>query len=895
MVNAFRGCMKICTKVSAYGFIVAMLCMFSKANAESFIENKKQWNNEVLAKMSNGSMTTWLGFNKVRFNIKQSIANLNNQRNEIPALKNVGHVWDMEFSNSLNVGSYSYNFPNEQYYNYLQGNNEASWSSYCYDYQSVRVNNLYPGVHVKHYVSSKGFYEFDLELDANADLSLVELKFTGLDNVMVKDDELILKTSIGNVYTYMPKSYYLAGDTCEVVAKFIQLPNGNIGFKLADVLPENKRLIIDPILEYSSYITCALCDDYSYAVQADSTGSAYFAGVVFGENYPTTIGAYDTSYNEDGDTYITKMKPDGSGIVFSTFIGGDTLDIMNSIRINEQGEVFGCGYTVSNNFPTTANNISNTYLGGWDSFVLRLNSTGSALIYSTLVTGSNSERAYAMELFNNEAYLVGSSNSPNFPISANAIDDSVVGGQDVFLTIINTTGDSVIYSSFFGGSGNDIAYGVDIDNEGNAYLVGFTKSNNLPTTLTAFDKTYGGDRDGLAMKWNRATNQLDYLTYIGHKENETFYSCRVNTAGELYFAGSSNSSKFPVKPFAFDTSFNIVPYSEMVIGKLNAKGSDLNYSTFLGGGRIDVAYGIALSSSDDVIIAGETTSADFPMDSTSVQFTHGGGYDFILAILNDSLTKLKYSSYLGGPYNDYNRWAEPALLGDSIMYVTGTAHSFDFPTTANAYQPVKIDSHLNDAPVLMKWNIANFIVPDSAIALPTDLILFSANATSEKVMLNWQTAAEIDLDKFEIQHSSNGIDWLTIGSVNGKGNSIIGYSYQFLDENPLITINYYRLKIIDLNEQFDYSEMRSVSFNEKDRVAITFNNDVLQLAFNYDTENMQLQIFDYAGKRVLNRSIGSISSGELMNYRLNGLVAGVYYVSINSLEYSNTINILKAY
>jgi len=867
---------KLIYLLSTYFILISPQTGFSS----NFIENKTQWNAEVIAKSNANAFNLWIKHNGVRADMVQKVQSKSTDSKEMHLSKFKGHVWDMEFANSLSVGAIDKQMALGTNFNYFFGKESSLWSTNCKNYESVQVNHIYPGIHVKHYFNKNDQYEFDFILEADASVEDIQLQFKGLVSSKIKDDALELGTSIGEVYSYIPKAYYLEnGDQCIVEAIFYTIDSTTFGFKLLDEVPTDVTLVIDPILEYSTYVTCGMCDDYAYSVQLDLQNNIYFSGVVFHNDYPKTVGAYDTSYNKGGDTYITKLNPAGSSILYSTFVGGDSLEVSNAIRVNGNGEAYSCGYTLSQNFPTTAGAYETTYNNDWDSYVYKLSANGDSLIYSTLIGGSGNDRTYSMEIYNDRAHVVGATRSADYPVTGNALYGTINTGFDAMLTILSTQGNALLYSTFIGGSASDFAYAIDIDNAGNVYVGGHTRSNNFPTTLGAFDVTHSSNNDCFLLKYNVSSNSLDYSTYMGGTDNELLYSVEVNSAGELYFGGSTASADFPVSPTAFTNTFTGFPgFYMMLIGKLDATGTNQT-STFLGGANPDEAYGITLGSSEEeVIITGETASFNFPLTNDAVQ-TVNRAFDFVLAVMDKDFTTLKYSTLLGGSFNDYNKWAEPELANDSILVITGTAHSADFPTTINAFQPTKIDSHTNDAVVLMKWNLAPFLTPDSTIVLPVSFKEFVATLYGNDVIVKWITASEYNNDRFEIERSINGQDWNKIGIVKGAGNTNQAVEYNFADQHPAQGINYYRLKQVDANGDFDYSAVKSITYETNPNIDVTIINNKLMVNFDSVLDAGRLQIHGLNGQLLYQTAVANTLTQVI---DINEFAQGIYLVSVSS-------------
>ncbi|MEQ1646233.1 MAG: SBBP repeat-containing protein, partial [Pyrinomonadaceae bacterium] len=260
-------------------------------------------------------------------------------------------------------------------------------------------------------------------------------------------------------------------------------------------------------LVYSTFIGGAVSDD-AYGLAVDSSGNAFVTGETDSSTYPTTLGAFDTTYNGVVDAFVTKLNAAGSSLVYSTFIGGNSDDGGYGIAADSTGNAFVTGYTSggSTAFPTTAGAFDTTHNGSSDAFVTKLNPAGSLLVYSTFVGGSSTEdgRAITVDASGN-AILTGGTSSADYPTTAGAFDTTHNGGFDVFVTKVNTAGTSLDHSTFLGGSSLDVGLGLAVDSSGNAFVTGETDSSAYPTTAGAFDTTQNGSGDGFATKLDLPT------------------------------------------------------------------------------------------------------------------------------------------------------------------------------------------------------------------------------------------------------------------------------------------------------------------------------------------------------------------------------------------------------
>ena len=372
----------------------------------------------------------------------------------------------------------------------------------------------------------------------------------------------------------------------------------------------------------------------------DAAGNVYIAAETASADFPVTPGAYDTTYNGGsgfwGDVIVAKLSPAGDALVYSTFIGGSDQDQARGIAVDGSGTAYVTGMTNSRNFPTTPGAFDRKKTGWYDLFALKLNPQGSALGYSTFLGGSAGsgfnqieEQAggIAIDTAGN-AYVVGSTSSSNYPTTPGAYDRTFNGGSDAIVTKLNVGGSALVYSTFMGGSGSDVAKAVALDSAGNAHVSGGTYSADFPTTNGAFDRSLNGGSDVFATKFNSAGSALIYSTYIGGSVDDANYAggVAVDSSGELYLTGWTSSLDFPTTAEAFDTTFNGGTFDAFVV-RVAADGTGLVYSSYLGGSSRDWGTDIRLDSSEVVYVVGSTESYDFPASTGAYDLTLDGARD----------------------------------------------------------------------------------------------------------------------------------------------------------------------------------------------------------------------------------------------------------------------------
>ncbi len=382
-------------------------------------------------------------------------------------------------------------------------------------------------------------------------------------------------------------------------------------------------------LIYSTYLGGSGAESGG-GIELDADGSVYVSGHTSSSDFPTTPGAFQTAFGGSTDRFVTKLNSTGSGLVYSTYVGGSGDDQGGGIAVDAAGNAYITGLTSSTNFPTTTGALQPALAGGvYDAYVAKLNSTGSALIYSTYLGGSSADWGSGITLDSDgNAYVSGTTSSTNFPTTAGAFQPTFAGGlYDAFVAKLDPAGSALVYATYLGGNignvehpGREFGGDIAVDADGNTYVTGFTSSSNFPTTAGAFRTTFAG---GFVTKLDPTGSAPVYSTYLGDTEDDAGNGIAVDANGNAYVTGITYSGTFPTTPGAFQSSFG--GSSDAFVTKLNATGSALIYSTYLGGTGPDWGAGIARDSSGNVYVTGSAGSTNFPTTPGAFQSVFGGG------------------------------------------------------------------------------------------------------------------------------------------------------------------------------------------------------------------------------------------------------------------------------
>ncbi len=521
------------------------------------------------------------------------------------------------------------------YSNFFYGNDSTKWCTEVPNYQVVYYKNLYDGIDLRYYQNKNGL-KYDFIVYPGADINQIKIRYKGAEGLEIDQlGNIIIKTSMDDMIDYdlfMYQDY--DGFRHYIDGSFKILNEFEYSFEISGEYNSNEILVLDPQIRLG-YSTVLYELSIAHGITVDKDGSAIVTGFTESSTFPTTPNAYDTSFNGSQgsyDIFVTKFNRNGSALIYSTYIGGNINDLTYDIAVDVDGNVYVTGITGSMDYPTTPGAFDTTHNSqGGNVFASKLNANGTKLVYSTFIHGTASN----------------------------------------------------------GECGNSI----DVDAYGNAFITGYTYSSDFPNTSGAYDESYNGDSDVFVLKLNRSGAALDYSTYIGGTFTDIGNGIVIDKIGNAYVTGDTGpaSSGFPTTAGAYDTSSN--GGVDGFVLKLNQNGSNLVYSTFIGGNEGDSGYDIVLNKTGNVIITGCTNSLDFPMTNNSYDDSFNGGADIIVAILNKTGGALNYSTYLGGNNDDghYQPIVTPpqiVLNSAGDIYVFSITNSTDFPVTGEAFDKI---------------------------------------------------------------------------------------------------------------------------------------------------------------------------------------------------------------
>ncbi len=505
--------------------------------------------------------------------------------------------------------------------NYFHGSSPAGWQTNVPEYAEVFYHEVYPGIDLI-YRGTCSHLEYDFIVSPLADPDRIVLRFDGIDSLKINQSgDLVISTEFGQLIKTRPVTYQQIGDQQVIIqSDFVLIDSYSFGFSLGPDYDSTLPVVIDPILTYSSFIGGGT-NDYGRGIAIDNDGYAYLAGYTNSVDFPVAA-AFDSTYND-------------------------------------------------------------TIISNHDAFVLKLSIAGDSIIYSTYLGGAEGgDRAFSVAVNGlGNAYVTGVTSSADFPV-LNAAQGTIAGQQDAFLVKLSVAGDALEYSTFLGGSLDDVGSSVAVDEADRAYLTGNTASSDFILSTTPYDNQLDGAQDAFLARFDPA-GVLQVSTYLGGTANDYGVSVCISPDSAAIITGYCASSDFPVLN-AYDSTYNGGPtFGDVFVTRFDTTGNGLTYSTFVGGSSDDLALGITSDTAGSVYLTGYCLSSDFPLVNAYDSVFQGYFMAFVTK-LGPAGDSMAYSTFLGGWNADFGTSIAVDINGDA--YVTGATNSQNFPTV-EAFDP----------------------------------------------------------------------------------------------------------------------------------------------------------------------------------------------------------------
>lgn len=569
--------------------------------------------------------------------------------------------------------------------NFYIGNNPARWKDNVGTYQKLMYQNVWPGVDLL--LQSDGEkLKCNWIVGSGADPEQIVMRYLGADALEPDGTgNLTVRHALGSMTDACPVAFQeLDGVKTQVACSFCIKDEMTVGFEIGSYSAA-APLYIDPAVSYTTYLGGSAADSIN-GISVGLTGTAYFVGQTASANFPIVAGAYQAALAGTANAFITQIASDGASLIYSTYLGGSGTDGGLAITIDPSGAAYLTGFTTSADFPTMGP-YQAALAGAQDAFVSKLSPNGGALTFSTYLggaAGSTTGRGIAVNIFG-QTFIAGETSSASFPTTGGAFSTTFNGGaSDGFVSLLSSSGGSLLVSTYLGGSGADIIYSLALDSSDFVYVAGSTDSADFPTTTGAFQTALTGAQNAFATKFQEDLSAPIFSTYLGGTATDTALGVAVDANFLACVTGSTTSGDFPVTAGAFQTAFGGA--GDAFVTKFSLDGGSLVFSTYLGGSGADTGNAITLDAAGHVWLAGSTTSADFPITPTVIPSSLTGTQDWFISMLSADAGTLLVSYYLGG--TGTQTAAGIAVDAQGAVYVAGSTSSTDFPVSAGAFQTV---------------------------------------------------------------------------------------------------------------------------------------------------------------------------------------------------------------
>jgi hypothetical protein len=466
-------------------------------------------------------------------------------------------------------------------------------------------------------------------------------------------------------------------------------------------------------LRWSGFLGGSLTE-YGYAVATRPSGEVLVAGTVDSPDFPATTGVAYDSLAGSNDAFVAEIDAAGDHLNWATFLGGANVDLAQAIALASSGDVILTGKTESSDFPVTPGAYDPSFNGGADAFVTKLLEDGSSVVWSSFLGASAYEIAFGLIDDGAAGVVVGGyTSSAGFPSTRGVYDETYNGGFDCFVTKLDAVGAALVWSTFLGGGNDDRVYDLARDGEGSIFMTAWTQSQDFPTTPGAFDRVYDGGGDVYVAKLASTGRSLLWSTFLGGADNERAYGVVVDSRGNPIVAGQTRSPLFPVTAGAFDPAYG--GNGDGFVTKLDASGTRLLWSSFLGGGGEDRCLDLALDAGENVILSGSTASPDYPVTADGFDDSYNGNGDAFASAMRADGSALTWSSFLGGQGMDNGNAL--SLTTSPEIVLTGETESVDFPTTQGAFDETmngQVDAFVTKLAITAPAGVADSVSVDLA-------------------------------------------------------------------------------------------------------------------------------------------------------------------------------------
>lgn len=664
-----------------------------------FTQNQGQWDQAVLFKASVNAATVFLereGATWVRFEdrVHDMVHEGGEAEHGYDPLN--AHAWRMRFIGPSSTMQVEAGERRPGYENFFIGNDTRQWRSRVPAFKGVRYKNVWPGVDIE-YRTVGGDLKYDILLEAGADPDRVSMAYEGMDGIWVdKDGVLVLKTSVGEVMELAPVAFYSDGAHESVTCAY-HLQGAVLGFVLGDDVDRSRPITIDPVLIASTLSGATGQSNYGHCATYDDLENIYTGARNFGPTYPATVGAFQVTMGGGGtDMSFSKYNPDGSELLWASYLGGSSGENPHSMIVNANGELCIMGTTSSANFPVTPGALDNT-LAGTDIVITHFSSDGASLIGSSFVGGQgedgyNNMNANYGEAYRGEIFLDGANNivvascssSQDFPVTSGCLQPALGGGQDGVVFVIDPTCSTMLYATFLGGAQDDNALGVRIAVGGELLVTGSTESSNFPVTAGTVASSYlGGDRDGYVVRLAADLSSMTAGSFFGTDESDRSYFIDTDLNDDVWIYGQTEG----IVPISPSGTYGVAN-GPIFIAKFTADLAAMPVSTTIGGavgwngdpgGAVPVAFLVDVCG--NIYLSSYNSSDGLPLTADAL-YQDGS---FYLAVFEPEMSELIYGTYYGGSHVDggTSRFDKNGVVYQGVCSGTGSLQTTPWAYATN--------------------------------------------------------------------------------------------------------------------------------------------------------------------------------------------------------------------
>lgn len=670
----------------------------------SFVKNLGQWGDRCLYRV-NLTSHNFLFLESDRFTyvlfdgrqIAAAHARMHDDGAKAAEDKINGHAFQFIFRNARKDVEIQPAGIRQFYHNYYLGNDPSRWASRVPVYSGLMYDELYPGIDLQMREDDGGL-KYDYILEPGADISQIIIDIEGAEEVDLKDGNLLITTSAGQVMESIPLSYQdINGAKVPVSCRFYQRVDGGIG--ITGKYDSRYRLIIDPVVMSSTY-SGGTASSYGHCATYDGLGNIYGGARCFGAGYPATTGAFQTTFGGQTDIAISKLDPNGVNLLFATYLGGSAADLPHSMFVDASYNFFVFGTSFSTNYPVSTGAYDVTSNGQSDIVITKLNSTGTTLLGSTFIGGNSDDgrvgnvinysddfRGEIVVDANGDPFIASATESSDFPTTSGAYNVSFNGQTDAIVFKMNANLTSLLWSTFIGTSGTESAMSLRLDGNGNVIFTGTTDNSAFPTTNGALNPTYlGGQEDGFVARLDATGSTLLQSTFVGSSQRDLSFFVDLDASGNVHVFGNTLGT-MPITTGVYG-----VPNSQNFLMKLSPSLNNIIWSTTLGDGTHGsfAPSALMVDVCENVYLCGWGQAGNYPLTSNAVQ-TNTISSGFHIMVLDGSGTTLIY----GGPFGAGGEHVDGGTSRfdpSGVVYQSVCACGASFPTLSNNYSPTKKSS-----------------------------------------------------------------------------------------------------------------------------------------------------------------------------------------------------------